>query len=343
MRVKALAMRILWQMRRDKRTLALMIMAPIIVLTLVSVVLAGPALQVTVAVVNAPSAYIQALDDNNIRVIQCGEDAAREALETGAVTAAVRIDSGKLSALVDGSDTARSQIAVQALTAAQNGMTLRGISGGRPDLTPDITYLYGSDDLTDFDHFGPMLIGTIIFFFVFLVAGISFLQERNSGTLEKLLSSPVRRWEIVAGYVTGFGIFTVLQSTLISVYVIYVLDVMMVGAFPLVILVTGLTAVTALTLGILLSTAAGNEFQMIQFVPVVIVPQVFFSGIFELSPAMEVVGRFMPLYYVADALEGVMIRGEGLSDIIGDLGVLLCCAAVFMTANVLLLKRYRKI
>ncbi|MGI6302143.1 MAG: ABC transporter permease [Verrucomicrobiota bacterium] len=81
------------------------------------------------------------------------------------------------------------------------------------------------------------------------MSGISFLQERNSGTLEKLLSTPIRRWEIVTGYVLGFGLVTVLQSFLISWYCVYVLKVMMIGSFALILLITLLSAVLALTLG----------------------------------------------------------------------------------------------
>jgi len=183
----------------------------------------------------------------------------------------------------------------------------------------------------------------MIFFFVFLVAGISFLQERTTGTLEKLLSTPIRRWEIVTGYVLGFGVITVLQSVLISLYVVYVLGVMMVGSLFLVLVITFCTAMLALTLGILLSTAANNEFQMIQFVPVVIVPQVFFSGLFDLSPVWEAVGRIMPLHYVADALNQVMIKGNGLPEIYLDLLVMIGLSLLFMFANTLLLKRYRRI
>ena len=188
-----------------------------------------------------------------------------------------------------------------------------------------------------------MLIGFIVFFLVFVVAGISFLQERTSGTLEKLLSTPIRRWEIVAGYTLGFGILTVVQSILIAWFAVYVLKVMMVGHFIWVMLITLLTAVTALTLGILLSTAAHNEFQMIQFIPIVIIPQIFFAGLFDLAPALAAFGRVMPLYYVADALTQVMLKGAPLTAIIGDMLALAGFSLLFMILNAALLKKYRRI
>jgi ABC-2 type transport system permease protein len=161
--------------------------------------------------------------------------------------------------------------------------------------------------------------------------------------LEKLLSTPIRRWEIVAGYVLGFGVFTILQSFLISWYCVYVLKVMMIGSFGLILLITLLTAIIALTLGILISTLANNEFQMIQFIPLIIVPQVFFCGLFDLPPGIEVIGYVMPLYYIADALTEVMIRGSGLEVIAWDLGIILAGSVLFMAFNTLLLKKYRRI
>jgi ABC-2 type transport system permease protein len=122
-----------------------------------------------------------------------------------------------------------------------------------------------------------------------------------------------------------------------------VLGVIMVGSLFWVLLITFCTAMLALTLGILLSTAANNEFQMIQFIPIVVVPQVFFSGLFQLTAMWETVGKVMPLHYVANALKEVMIKGNGFSRIYVDLLVMVGLSLLFMIANTLLLKRYRKI
>lgn len=338
MRIKALSMRILNQMRHDKRTLALMLFAPLLILTLIYFLLNSSETNIKVAVINAPEQYVENLYEKNIETIRCDEYEAQEALETGEVDASVNMKSGKLYIEVDGSSSSKAKLILSSLESAKmNTMTQRN------DLISEVEYVYGYEDLTMFDNFGSILIGIIIFFLVFLVAGISFLQERNSGTLEKLLSTPVKRWEIVAGYMIGFGIITVIQSVILTLYVIYALKVMMVGSLWLVLLITLLTALSALTLGILLSTAANNEFQMMQFIPIVILPQIFLSGLFELSPVWEAVGHFVPLFYVADALSGVMIRGSGITEIWFDLLVIFLCCVLFMTLNTILLKRYRRI
>ena len=338
MRIKAMVLRILRQMHHDKRTLALMLMAPILVLTIIYFVLEETDREGRVAVISAPDSYVNVLADYNIITFHYDERDARIALERGEVDATIQVINGKLFIEIDGSDATQAEMVL-------NGLEMARMNAGqnRPDLKPEVYYLYGYEDLSAFDNLGTILIGFMIFFFVFLVAGISFLQERTTGTLEKLLSTPIRRWEIVIGYVLGFGVITVLQSILISLYVVYVLGVMMVGSLFLVLLITFCTAILALTLGILLSTAANNEFQMIQFVPIVIVPQVFFSGLFELTPVWEAVGKIMPLHYVADALKQVMIKGKGLADISFDLVVMVGLSLMFMSVNILLLKRYRRI
>ena len=338
MRIKALVIRILQQMHHDKRTLALMLAAPILVLTLIYFVLVETDTEGRVAVISAPDNYINALADFNIITFHYDERDARIALERGELDATIQIINGKSFIEIDGSDSSKTKMVL-------NGLEMAKMNAGmnRPDLKTEIRYIYGYEDLSTFDNFGTILIGFLVFFFVFLVAGISFLQERTTGTLEKLLSTPIRRWEIVTGYVLGFGIITVIQSTIVSLYVVYILGVMMVGSLFLVLIITFCTAMLALTLGILLSTAANNEFQMIQFVPVVVIPQVFFSGLFQLTPFWTAAGKIMPLYYVAHALKEVMIRGNGIDMIYADLLIMTGLSLLFMFANTLLLKRYRRI
>lgn len=339
MRVRAMAYRILNQIRHDKRTLALALLAPLLILTLIYLILDTAESGYTVGVINAPQSYIDRLYEQNVTPVRCTESEGLDALKNGDIIATVRIESGKARINVDGTNSTNASGVLRILQS----VPVEQSRNTRPAVQPDINYVYGAADLSMFDNFGSAMIGFIIFFFVFIIAGISFLNERTTGTLEKLLSTPIKRWEIVAGYVLGFGVLTVLQSFMIAFYVVFVLDIMMIGHFGLVLLITLLTAMTALTLGILLSTLASSEFQMIQFIPIVVVPQIFFSGLFELSPAWSAVGRVMPLYYVADALNEVMIRGSSLAAIWPDVLVLLGCSLLFMTVNTLLLKRYRRI
>jgi ABC-2 type transport system permease protein len=335
-----MALRILNQLRNDKRTLALILCAPLLVLTLIYFILNTTITDMKVGVVNAPQKYVENLYKNNITPIRCTESEAVQMLKDEDIIAYVRMVSGKVYIDLDGGNTTKATAVLAAMEQAKRAMSP---SQERTDLKTEVNYVYGAEDLEMFDNFGSLFIGFLVFFFTFLISGISFLQERTSGTLEKLLSTPIKRWEIVTGYIFGFGTVTVVQSTIITFYVVYILDAMMIGSLWLVMMITLLSAMTALSLGMLLSTAATSEFQMIQFIPIVIVPQVFFTGLFDLSPEWAVVGKFMPLYYVADALDKVMIRGQGISAILLDVSILLGLTLIFMTANTMLLKRYRRI
>lgn len=339
MRIKAIAFRILTELKHDKRTLALVLFAPIIMLTLIFFVLNSSLNTSNVGVLNAPSDYFERLYENNVTATRfLDEKAAFDSLSEGKITAVINIVDGKSFIYVDGSNSQEAKTAINLLEAAKKSPQFV-----RPDTASDITYVYGADDLETFDNFGSVLIGVLVFFFVFIVAGMSFLQERTTGTLEKMLSTPIKRWELVLGYVLGFGALTVLQSLLITFYVVYVLGVMMVGSIWFVLLITLLTAICALTLGMLLSAAASSQFQMLQFIPIVVVPQIFFCGLFQLSPGWDVIGRIMPLYYSADALNEIMVRGSGFTSIFIDILILLSFSIVFVLGNVKLLKRYRNI
>ncbi|WP_066057028.1 ABC transporter permease [Robertmurraya korlensis] len=342
MRVMALVRRILKQIVRDKRTMALLIMAPILVLTMLHLVFNGDSYTPKIGFVDLPAPLTEQLNEDEATIVEYNStNKAEIALTERDIDGYIVMSSNSLHLTLEGSDP------------TINGATMKWLQESLTSMQPDssaiklkVDYLHGSSDMSQFDSFGPVLLGFFIFFFVFLIAGVSFLRERTTGTLERLLCSPLRKWEIVVGYVIGFGIFTMIQATIIASYAIYVLGMMMEGAFIYVLVITLLLSLTALTLGVLLSAFANNELQMIQFIPLVIVPQIFFSGLFNLetiSDYLSWIGPFTPLYYGADALRNVMIRGYGWGDISIDLLMLTGFSILFMILNILALKKYRSI
>ncbi|RHW40268.1 ABC transporter permease [Neobacillus notoginsengisoli] len=342
MRIQALVIRILRQFLRDKRTMALMILAPILILTMLNLVFNGRDYIPKVGLVDFPAQVKEQLnlDDAKVKDYTSTTD-AEKALKTGKLDGYLTLKENKPSITLEGSDpTANRAFMLWVQEAFKPFMPKSDIGEMAVD------YLHGSDSMSQFDYFGPVLLAYFAFFFVFLIAGVSFLRERTSGTLERLLSSPLRRWEIVAGYVLGFGIFTTIQATVITWYGIYILDMLMEGSFLLVLLTILLLSFTALTLGILLSAFANNEMQIIQFIPLVIVPQVFFSGLFNLETMSEWlswIGPFTPLYYAANAVRDVMVRGYGFGEIYPDLLLLFGLSLLFMVLNVAALKKHRKV
>lgn len=344
MRVLALIKRIILQMLRDKRTLALLFFAPLVVLTLMYFFFNGDTEDPELGIVDMEQSFIAALEESDITVIEY--TAADEGtLIADELDGLLQMTDGNLSLTLENSDptTARTLLARISQAAALQG---NAASPDQRQVEIDTAYVYGDEDTEFFDVLSPILVGFFVFFFVFLISGIGLLKERVSGTLERLLATPIRRWEIVMAYLVGFGLFAIIQTLIVVFYSINVLDMVMVGSVWDVILINLLLALVALSLGILLSTFASSEFQMVQFIPVVVVPQIFFAGIIPLEGMadwLQNIGKVMPLYYAADALKAVMYKGQSLSDVGGDLLVLAIFAIIFIVLNIIVLRRYRKL
>ncbi|WP_113927244.1 ABC transporter permease [Bacillus sp. P14.5] len=338
MRITGFVIRIIKQLFRDKRTLALMFLAPVLILTMMWVIFDSDPYDPAIGISAENEEVLKALDSNDFVHFDNTEQ-AEESIETGEIDGYLSIEQGNPPLLVlEGSDPSINQMVMKEVQSLFTQQT------ETPNL--DIELLHGEKGMGMFDSFGPVLLGFFIFFFVFLISGVSFLRERTSGTLERLLASPLKIWEMVISYVLGFGIFAVLQAAFISWFAIYVLDMMMEGSFLNVLIIIALLSLTALTLGILLSAFAQNELQMMQFIPIVVIPQIFFSGLFNLETItdwLSWIGPFTPLYYAADALRDVMIRGAAFSDITGNLSFLLGFSLLFIVLNVAALRKYRKI
>lgn len=243
MRVRALVIRIIRQFKHDKRSLALMFIAPILILTLLSLVFNGSDYHPKLALVNVPASIEETLSNLGASTIDYSTEEADQALSDGEVDAIITFNNSKPVVKLEGSDPSISHSVLLLMQEA--------IQQFNPttSIQPEVAYLHGSADMSSFDNFGPVLVGFFSFFFVFLLSGIAFLRERTGGTLERLMSTPLRRSEIVVGYLIGFGIFAMLQSVLIAWFAVQVLDIMMVGSFWLMLVVTLSLALTALTLG----------------------------------------------------------------------------------------------
>ncbi len=208
------------------------------------------------------------------------------------------------------------------------------------------SYIYGDKNSTFFDTLLPLLMAMFVFLFVFLISGIALLKERTTGTLERLLATPVRRREIVAGYILGYGFFALIQTSLIIGFVLFVLKIEVLGNVALVLLITILLSFVALIIGIFVSTFAHSEFQMVQFIPLIIVSQVFFSELIPIdgmNPFLQGLAHLMPIYYGATALTDVITKGSGFVQVGWKLAILCLFALIFIFLNVQGLKKYRKV
>lgn len=389
MRTSAIVKRVIREMLRDKRTLALMFVAPLLILTLMYFLFQTNSTAVAkIGVSQVDTSLATALKTKHTELAAYGAHTdAQTAIRQHRLAAFIRENDGRLTvtyANSQPSDTALvkqalkgglAKLKVQALVTAtkaqkrllnQQAKTLktalaqRPVSAGTttrqatkkaaspqaPRYTVTSHYLYGDSGSTFFDTFLPVLLGFFVFFFVFLISGISLLNERTTGTLTRLLATPIRRGEIIAGYLIGYGLFAVLQTVITVAFALTVFNIHMLGSVWAILLINFLLAMVALSMGIFISTFANSEFQMIQFIPLLIVPQIFFSGIITISTMptwLQGVAHIFPLYYGGDALMNVATRGFSLSDVQGDLGVLALFAILFTVLNVVGLKRYRRV
>ncbi|BDR60158.1 ABC transporter permease [Lactobacillus xylocopicola] len=373
MRTLAIAKKVWLELFRDKRSLILMFLAPILVMWLMNVMFsANSQTETTIATINVSQSVnkkLNKIDHVTVKKYH-SKKRANANLQNNKIDAAISYQNNTYDVTYANTDSGKTTLTKQALSAAltkENFSTLtsklkqiqRVLLKADPLIASKIKqpkqtskvkinnhYRYGNKDTGFFAKMVPILLGFFVFLFVFLISGMALLKERTSGTLDRLLATPVRRSEIVFGYLISYGLISIVQATIIVLATIWLLKVEVVGSLFNVILIGFLLALVALAFGLLLSTLAGSEFQMMQLIPVVIVPQVFFSGLIPLDSMaqwVQYIGKILPLTYTGDALTKIMMYGQGLSNITNDIGALLIFLIILLYLNILGLKRYRKV
>lgn len=360
MRTLAIAKKVIKELLRDKRTLAMMFVAPVFIMWLMNLMFsASTTVNIKLATQDLPTSLVKKMDDLdhvNVKTYKDMEQ-AKEDLADEKVDAVISYKDGEYQvdyANTDASKTAMTRQVLRTSIASEGSNQLMArVKQALPQLnleakTPEIKefYQYGDENTSFFTSMIPVLIGFVVFFFVFLISGMALLKERTSGTLERLLATPVKRSEIVYGYMLSYGLIAIIQTAVVVLAAIWLLDVEVVGNLFHVIIVNVVLALVALAFGILLSTLAKSEFQMMQFIPLVIMPQLFFSGIIPLSSMgdwAQMVGRFLPLTYSGDAMSQIILYGRGLGDVLPNIGVLLIFLVILTILNIVGLRRYRKV
>lgn len=361
MKLLAMIQRVIIELLKDKRTLALMFLAPLLVLTLMYFIFnSDEDTTLTIGIDNSVSTQItDSIESNNVKFKDfTSSQHIKSKIEHHHLDAFIYQNNQTIHVTYTNEDPSKSASIKQLLhqSIQKNKMNdIKKVMVSLPqsaknkdtkDIQLDNTYLYGDEDSNYFDKMFPILMSFFVFLFVFLISGIALLRERTTGTIERVLATPIKRSEIVFGYLIGYGIFAIIQTLIIVLFSIYLLNINLAGSLAYVILINILLAIAALVMGIFISTFANSEFQMIQFIPIVAIPQVFFSGIFPLenmSPWLSNIGYLFPLRYLGHALTNIMIKGQGWSNIWFDVLILFVFIIVFTTMNIIGLKRYRKV
>jgi len=374
-RVAALFRRVVQEIRRDRPSLGLLFIAPLVITGLLTFILReGQSPTIDAAIVNEagqPGQVISGLLSSSLSsqggsVVDVADEAsARSGLRDGTISVAIIIPAGlgsgsapTITVLTNGLDPSGEAGQLGSLQRALLSAASTIGAGHLPAIEHQT--LYGTPSTDQVTNLAPALVGFFIYFFVYLLTGVSFLRERTGGTLERLMATPVARGEVVAGYTLGFGLFAMIQVALLMTWVLGSIQVPSIGPLPafsigLGVAVAGspvvafvvvlLLAIGAVSLGIFLSSIARTELQVIQFIPLVLVPQFLLSGVlFPLSSIpglLQPIAPFLPLTHAVSALRLVFVAGAGFDapDIQLDLLVLAGFAAFFATIAALSIRR----
>jgi ABC-2 type transport system permease protein len=404
MRTIAMIRRVLTELLRDKRTLALMFAAPLLILTLMYFLFQGANnINADIAVQSVDADLVSAMKIDGLHIHEVNGTAAddnteahaRKVIRDNDYAGFLSQSDDSLTLTLAGADQSQSGLILQSLKTAQTKLSAKAASAtiasqaaalkqlqstvaelttqlqairaasqaqssagtdaqapssqqtaGAAPSSVTVKYLYGSEDSTFFDTLVPIMMGFVIFFFVFLISGIGLLHERTTGTLNRLLATPIRKREIIFGYLVGYGIVAIVQTAVVVGYTLVVFKTQILGSLWNVVLLNLMIAGAALTLGLLVSSFAATEFQMMQFIPIIVIPQIFFSGIIpvESMPGwLQAVAHAMPLYWGSRGMSDVVEKGADLVQIAPNLGVLLAFILVFLGLNLVVMRKYRRV
>lgn len=212
-----------------------------------------------------------------------------------------------------------------------------------------VYFLYENETLPPgvprtFDRVGLMMLAIFPFVVMFLVTSITMLRERTSGTLERLLTTPIHKADLLFGYGLAFSIMAALQSLVATAVAYWIFGLDIQGSPGLVVMIAVMNAVLGVALGLLCSAFARTEFQAVQFMPVVVVPQILLCGLFvareRMNEALEAVSNVLPLTFSVDALQEIAANTEPTDQLWMDAGVIAAIVlAVLVLASLTLRRR----
>jgi ABC-2 type transport system permease protein len=337
----SVAKRIIRQVAGDKRIVMMIVFAPLLILTLLYFLLGDTTYKPTIAIHESKlhPALVSALKAEDAYIVDIREDVDSEHYlkdhrDVDAVFSLSEAGSG-IDMYESSSKSAKAMKVIQNALASLN-----------PSAKMTTTFVIGKENASFFESMGYIFFGLFAFFFIFLISGMSLVKERSIGTLERFMMSPISRSSAILGYTVGYGVFAVLQAIVMTLFGIYVLGIGCAGNIIWAILIMLLLAISAVSFGFLVSTFSNTELQVVQIIPVAIIPQVFFSGLIPLDTipyGLGNLGYFTPVFYGCTAMKKIMVIGDDFGDIWPYLLGLLIYILVLCILNMLALKKYRRL
>jgi len=363
LRLAALIVKELKQLRRDVRSLTLVVAMPMLVMILFGWGYGGGVGHVPIAVANLDPrsqlswevvGFIEQSAAFQVEAYPSSLEEARRLVEAGKAMGALVIPEGFTQNYLAGSaflilltDESSPSVAsalrdsASALLAyidSSLSSTL-GLPGPRLHLIPSTVY---GPQLKRVDAFMPVVLGIILFLLPTSLVSVAIAREREKGTLEALIASPLRRWEVVAGKLLAYGLVTFIDLLLALAVAIVGFKVLMRCHLLDLLAASTLFMVGSLGLGLAASAVSRNQLQAFQVAVFIFVPALLFCGAFApvevLSPSSRVVAYLNPLHYFVRALRGLMVRGAPLYMVLPDLTPLLIYASSTLTASLALFK-----
>jgi len=205
-----------------------------------------------------------------------------------------------------------------------------------------IYYLFQNQPGT-FDRIGLIMLGLFPFILMFLITSIAMLRERTSGTLERLLSTPLHKLDLLFGYGIAFGLLAAVQAAIGTGLAYWAFGLHTAGSAGLVIVIAVAGAVLGMALGLFFSAFAASEFQAVQFMPLVAFPQIFLCGLFvpreQMAGWMHALSTVLPLTYAVQGLQEVGRHTEASGLMWRDLGIVAGAAVLALALAAATLRR----
>jgi ABC-2 type transport system permease protein len=195
----------------------------------------------------------------------------------------------------------------------------------------------------EFEVIAPSLLALFPFIIMFLITSITTLRERRSGTLERLMTMPLGKFDFIVGYTLAFGGLAIIQSLIAVGYAVWVCGLTVSGSPWLLILVAVVNAILGTTLGLFASAFARTEFQVIQFMPALVFPQILLGGIFiardQMPDVLRAISDWLPLSHSIEALQDVTTEANATADVLLEVGIVALFALAFVVFGSITLRR----
>jgi len=326
------------ELRRDRRTVAMLIVLPVVLLVVfgyaanfkvssIPVVVTGPGASQAATLLREPTFHVIEVNP------AAGESVARARLRDGqAVVAVVTGGHGPL-VLMDGSQLFSVETAESALGR---------IASANAVASPRVEILY-NPDLTTSWVMVPGLAGLILVFIGTLITSLGVVRERQAGTLEQLAVMPLRAWDVIAGKIAPYFIMAAVDLTIIVAIGMSVFHVPFAGNPAIFCLGAALFLLVTLGMGVLVSTLSQNQGQAIQLAFMLVLPQVLLSGLIfpvaSMAAGVRWISYVLPLTYFIEISKGVMLKAVPISDLWQPIGLLALLAVVVLGLAVFRFRR----